>query len=567
MLIEGLLINILVILTPVLLWQLFMLDRFYEKYAFLSKWRFGILTGIACILCMSFPVYLGDYGEKFQWDMRWLPFVLALLYGGYRGGLIAMLLLLGYRWYIGGGIAYFLVIVVCLILYLAVPLLKPWFQKRSMVQKIFTGIGLSCVTHLLVYCAIIFYLYLIDKVYVLEHRGIWLFFLMTVTSCLAMAAAVWLLENILENHRIRVRLIESEQRYRALVEESPESIFITKKGMIVYINETGKKLLGVKQGTTIVGRQITDFIHPDYHHLAAKQLISVQHGTADEIVEGMFISLLGEILHVQVKAIPTIYQGEPAEHIVVRDITELMKSREYMQQSEKLNIVGELAAGIAHEIRNPLTSLRGFVQLFQHMSAHSEDAYLNIMLAEIDRINTIVGELLLLAKPKQMDFEHKNLLSILEDVIALIQPQAHLYNVQIITRFDNTIPFIYCAENKLKQVFINILKNAIEATETGEEVLIQVKLLTNKVSICFIDKGCGIPEDHLAKIGQAFFTTKEKGTGLGMMISFSIIDSHHGQMIINSKEQKGTTVEIILPVANEMTTAYPPGFSAADEAN
>ncbi len=337
----------------------------------------------------------------------------------------------------------------------------------------------------------------------------------------------------------------------------PHATFIVVDGRCVYVNQTAVTMLKAPDKHAIVGKTMFEFIHPDDHQAMCQWISRVQEGYTVELMEEQFISFDGEVIDVEVTAIPMYYQGERAQHIIACDITELKKSREMLQNSEKLSVVGELAAGIAHEIRNPLTSLRGFVQLFQHKVGEQDQEYLRIMLAEIDRINTIVNELLLLAKPKKMDFENKNLLVLLEEVIALLLPQAHLFNIQIITRFESFSPFIYCAENKLKQVFINILKNAMEAMPNGGEVFIQVKFVDDKVLILFVDHGCGIPAESLPKIGQAFFTTKEKGTGLGLMISYSIIDSHGGLLRIESRDNEGTTVEILLPISEGPVISLP----------
>ncbi len=346
---------------------------------------------------------------------------------------------------------------------------------------------------------------------------------------------------------------ESERRYRELVEESPESIFVRLLDgeHFSFVNETGLKLLGAKSKDDVIPRSIFDIMHPDYHHHVYKWNVEIKKGNKPGVLEEKWIRLDGEVIDVEVKAIPFRYLDEPSLHIVVRDITELKRSREIIQHSEKLSVVGELAAGIAHEIRNPLTSLRGFVQLLGLGQDFGKE-YSHIMLSEIDRINSIVSELLLLAKPRNMDFAHRSLKELLDDVITLLNAQANLHGVQIVTSyFEQSNTIIFCEENKIKQVFINILKNAIEAMTEGGLITIKIVHATEEVCISFVDEGCGIPEELLPKIGQPFYTTKEKGTGLGMMISHSIIQSHQGTLNIHSEVGKGTVVEITLPATTE----------------
>jgi PAS domain S-box-containing protein len=233
---------------------------------------------------------------------------------------------------------------------------------------------------------------------------------------------------------------------------------------------------------------------------------------------------------------------------ISRDITERRNTDELLRRSEKLSIVGQLAAGVAHEIRNPLTTLRGFVQL-QHAKAKGKQQHLDIMLSELDRINFIVSEFLILAKPQAINFQRRDLVFILQDIISLLASQANLNNIQF--HFDSAphIPLINCEENQLKQVFINIIKNGMEAMPDGGEITIQVgNLASDDVMVRVVDQGFGIPEDQLARLGEPFYTNKETGTGLGLMVSQQIIANHKGSMRIYSELNTGTTVEIILPL-------------------
>ncbi len=235
---------------------------------------------------------------------------------------------------------------------------------------------------------------------------------------------------------------------------------------------------------------------------------------------------------------------------ILKDISEMKRNRELLQQSEKLAVVGELAAGIAHEIRNPLTSLKGFMQL-SHENAPTY--YTEIMLSEIDRIHAITSELLLLGKPKPFDFEHKALTPMLEAILTLVNTQAILYNVQILTDIrpgaENVV--VRCEETRIKQVFLNVLKNAVEAMPNGGELRIRLERQGAFVRVTVTDQGVGIAQEQLARLGQAFFTTKENGTGLGLMVSFNIIEQHGGRLAIESEAGVGTTVDIRLPILDK----------------
>lgn len=238
--------------------------------------------------------------------------------------------------------------------------------------------------------------------------------------------------------------------------------------------------------------------------------------------------------------------------VIGRDVTDKKQAEEELRKREKLSIVGELAASVGHEIRNPLTSIKGFLQLLKEDKKNeSYKNYYNIMLSELDRINQIVGELLILAKPQAMSFTRCNLQVILKDVLCLLETQANMNNVGLAYYYDEDA-HVSCEGNKLKQVFINLIKNAIEASEGGGEVRIEMKKLNDgNVCVSVMDNGCGIPEHIFEKLGEPFYSSKEKGTGLGVMVSNKIIDEHKGNLAFASKEGEGTTVEVVLPLVEK----------------
>jgi PAS domain S-box-containing protein len=233
---------------------------------------------------------------------------------------------------------------------------------------------------------------------------------------------------------------------------------------------------------------------------------------------------------------------------ILRDITDKKRTEEMVLRSEKLSVVGEMAAGVAHEIRNPLAVLSGFIQILHNESGQNHK-YTEIMMSELKRINLIIGEFLILAKPHVVRFEQCNLMNILDDVLTLFDSQINLNNVQVERNHPKILPTLMCEPNQLKQVFINILKNAIEAMPQGGTITLSIDYdNSQRVHIQFSDEGVGLPEEVLSKVGQPFFTTKEEGTGLGLMVTQRIIENHHGEMKIRSKVNEGTAVEVILPV-------------------
>ncbi|MBT2686231.1 ATP-binding protein [Bacillus sp. ISL-37] len=218
---------------------------------------------------------------------------------------------------------------------------------------------------------------------------------------------------------------------------------------------------------------------------------------------------------------------------------------EDLRQKEKLAVIGQMATAVAHEIKNPLSALKGFTQLQQEKDK-GDDQYYPIMLNEIDRINGIVNDLLILGKPNTAIKKPKKIEEIIQYVISVIDPHAQRKDINIILDTKDS-PVLLCDENQLKQVFINLIKNAMEAMPEGGTVSIRTKTKDNKVEVSVIDEGCGIEPDKLAKLGEPFYTTKQSGNGLGLMVTKKIIEEHGGGIVIDSELGKGTQVTINIP--------------------
>ncbi|WHY87403.1 ATP-binding protein [Neobacillus novalis] len=229
-------------------------------------------------------------------------------------------------------------------------------------------------------------------------------------------------------------------------------------------------------------------------------------------------------------------------------INSLTEVHEDLRQKEKLAVIGQMAAAIGHEIRNPLSSLKGFTQLQQERDPNSNEYY-PIMIQEIDRINSIVDDLMYLGKPKEIKFEKDSIEEIIAYTLSITQQQAERQGVTVVTLIAGPLPPIDCDEKQLKQVFINLIKNAIESMSNGGEIRVHVKVHEQKKMLIEIqDEGCGIEDEDILNLGEPFYTTKKDGTGLGLMVTNQIIQDHHGKLKIESTLGKGTQVNVTLPI-------------------
>lgn len=230
-----------------------------------------------------------------------------------------------------------------------------------------------------------------------------------------------------------------------------------------------------------------------------------------------------------------------------RDITERKETDKLLLDSEKLAVVGQLAASVAHEIRNPLTTIRGFIQFLE--KDFQDQHYQEIIINEIDRINFIISEFLILSKPHALYYQQKNLSHILSEIVELFKPHAIMNNVEVEVKANPEPLLITCDENQLKQVFVNLLKNSMEALPFGGTILVSAfKKGEDKVAIQIKDNGTGMNSEQIQNLGTPFYTTKDTGTGLGLMVVKRILEHHKGEIEINSEIGKGTTVEITLPI-------------------
>jgi len=347
-----------------------------------------------------------------------------------------------------------------------------------------------------------------------------------------------------------IELIQHAKMYQRMLMMIPEPIYITIDGMIIFANRHGLDLLKSKYISALLDKSLVDYFVEDEQEEILNELqlaLKLEEATS---FKQKHIKVGEQIIDLEVASVKIEnYIGKTAVLTVMRDLTERREGEERMIRSEKLSVIGQLAAGVAHEIRNPLTALKGFTQLLRNRySEHSY--YFDIMGTEIDRINLIVNEFMTLAKPHYNSYEYNDIVLILQSVLSIVDTQAVLLGVEIDFKPQQELPKLYCNENQLKQVFLNVIKNALEAMPTGGTVTLTIRNddTDQSMHVQIKDQGEGMSEEVMKRIGEPFLTTKDKGTGLGLMVSSRIIEEHRGTMNIGSSPGKGTLIDIQLPI-------------------
>jgi len=248
--------------------------------------------------------------------------------------------------------------------------------------------------------------------------------------------------------------------------------------------------------------------------------------------------------------------------LLLRDITHRKELEEEFKRSDRLAMVGSLAAGLAHEIKNPLGGIKGAAQLLQRQAnAPCTLEYTDIIIREVDRVNNLIEQLLDLSRPAKLDLTPLNIHELLDDVLLLERAAIEEQKVEVKKQFDPSLPAIRGDRRQLTQVFLNLVKNALEAMNDAGRLTITTRMETGFhvrqpgkdwgkfISVDVEDTGPGIKEENLPQIFSPFFTTKNSGTGLGLAVSYRIIKEHGGLIRVESQERKGAIFRVSLRVA------------------
>jgi PAS domain S-box-containing protein len=315
-------------------------------------------------------------------------------------------------------------------------------------------------------------------------------------------------------------------------------------------NPAFEKTLGIKSDE-LIGRPFIERIHPDDQAEVLAQIVKLRNGEYVGLSTNRHICVDGSYKWLRWNCVPVLEEG--LVYAVARDVTDELKMQDEMIRLERLKLVGEMAACIGHEVRNPITAVRAFIQLLQAKAQFkSYQAHFNMVLSELDRTHAIISRFLSLAKDKPIELRLENLNQILEELTPLIRASANEAGIKV--RLDlKPIREVMVDRTEICQLVLNMTRNSIDAMTSGGSLTVKTQMEGTCVVLEVQDEGTGISPEVLNKIGTPFFTTKENGTGLGMAICHSIMARHGGQLRIQTSAS-GTTMLMSFPKAQVQET-------------
>lgn len=366
----------------------------------------------------------------------------------------------------------------------------------------------------------------------------------------------------LENTRLYNELLDATEFNNSVMRALNSGIIVVDTGgRVLHVNRATQELLGLSE-TQLLAQPLDRF----------NELAELNRALQNALSKGIGEDRYEVLVRVKNEVVPlglsTSVLSDHAGRIIggvanFRNLTQIHKLEEQVRRSEYLASLGQMAAGVAHEIRNPLNSIRGFAQLLQEKAGKEPSCteYTQIILEEVDRMNSIVQDLLDFSRQRDLTLVPVDLDRLLEDLMREMQHIAQLVGVTV--RFQpraGVLPNVLGSADKLRQVFRNIIQNGVEACKSGGQVLMTAAPCPEsapsgedkpqrQVAVAVEDNGCGIDPAIMPKVFDPFFTQKEDGTGLGLSISQKIVDQHGGRIEIRSELGKGSVFTVFLPAS------------------
>lgn len=510
------------------------------------------------LLCSLFPSYVWN-GIPINFGI--LPLFALMLYGKLREGIIlAVLYLLLYPLYAVRFTVLEFLLETGVFLYPFVLLNANYFKRigrrgKVAVLTVIFAIGEMVIT---------------VSPYIIEETKVELGAIVTIianilVSVLAGSLFVHIIETTMEKEKLREQVMHLSRKYfreaetlQQMMDAAPLSItLLDQKGRIVSVNDAFLQFyrLSRPSGTR------DDLIRKEMEKVMQGLDFEIIASRAEQTLEGNvktseILQSADRVFYATTSPITKMHTNENiGAVIIVQDITELEALRMELNHVERLGLVGQMAASITHEIRNPMAVVRGFLQLMREKSPASLEHYYRIVMEELDRANGIINDFLSLAQNRVVKMELYRLHEIISELTPLLWADANLRGQSIEVRLDENAPLLMLNHKEIKQLILNLGRNAMEAMGEKGKLTLEMKLQPDGVELYVTDTGPGIPPAQKERLFEPFFTTKSKGTGLGLSLCLSIMERHGGRINVESEEGLGTTFIVFFPFVSERIEA------------
>ncbi|MBE0480951.1 MAG: PAS domain S-box protein [Dehalococcoidia bacterium] len=370
-----------------------------------------------------------------------------------------------------------------------------------------------------------------------------------------------------ERRRAEEALRQSEHNYRTLFESAIDGILAIdlETLRIVLANQTAARMYGFESSGEVIGLNPLDYVSPADKDRALRGLVEGPSSAPGEVGEFQTRTRDGAELWVDIAGGPTQYRGKPVCMISIRDVNERKraerekkKMEHQLQLAGRLAVVGELASGIAHELRNPLAAIQAYAEFQIARQDLEQDARgdLEVIFKEAQRASRITGNLLSFAGRHKPEKRLVSINDAIDKSLELHTYRLRVNNIDLVLELERDLPLVKADPHQIQQVFVNIISNAEQAMTDAHgkgRLTIRTEKAQDMVRILFIDDGPGMPEDDLQRIFDPFFTTKEagRGTGLGLSICFGLVQEHGGRLYATSERGEGATFTVEVPVVSE----------------
>ncbi|XID90634.1 nitrogen regulation protein NR(II) [Paenibacillaceae bacterium WGS1546] len=533
------LLQILIACLPVFMFMVWYSKS--ERTAYSSAFL-GIGCGIAMLLNTQFSTVI-DYGAHF--DLRHVPFLVGSLYGGFIVSFILLMIYVAAMLYEISQQWEYVVLFTFLLTYVPVLFLRiQAFHTRNRGGKFKIVLFLS--VFLSIYQAATYFVEMNDVRLPEFPEFIGVVLIFCVLFVALTLICVHFIELGFERIQLQLQLYDVSMKYRKEMRRLQQ--FIDNSPLMVVFCDTAGRITHVNDLTmrhVSLGRN--EVLGQNFGMLLEQMNAQVEVNPVDRIMQGE--EKWTELLRVDGRAFYTVCcsirempsQGTDGVLFIGHDVTELQQLKDEVDRMERLSLVGQMAASITHEIRNPMAVIRGFVQLLNERSPVEQQSYFRIVLEELDRANSIINDFLSLAQNRIVEKEPANLNELLNELLPLIWADANMRGQMIELGLAERVELIPMNSKEMKQLVLNLSRNGMEAMSDKGVLRIETEDLGDVVQLRVVDHGVGIPPEKLERLFEPFFTTKANGTGLGLALCLSIVERHNGKIQVESQVGEGTT--------------------------